>query len=248
MLGRQGARGEGGVHLLQQQLVAVPALLLVPLLLLLLVVKLLLLMELLLLVVLLLLMMLLLQLMMLLLLLLVVLLLELLLVVLLLLLKLLLLLELLLLLKLLLLLLWLEGAPLLEVLPLLKLHPEAVLRGGLRRGLLVLLEAAAGVDWSLVLVLLLLGPGPGPLLLVGALLDPGPWRVAQACLLAVVLEPRLLLLLDLLLERRHRRVDLVLGRGRAPAPPGRRQGCRVRSPAAQAYGGSCRCRVRPGSL
>jgi len=38
VLGRQGARGQGGVHLLEQQLVAVPALLLlVPLMLLLLV-------------------------------------------------------------------------------------------------------------------------------------------------------------------------------------------------------------------
>ena len=132
------------------------------------------------------------QLVMLLLLLLVVLLLELLLVVLLL----LLLLKLLLLLILLLLLLWLKGAPLLEVLPLLELHAEAILRGGLGRALL-LLEGAGGVDWSLVLVGLLLGPGPGSLVLL--LLYPGPRRVAQARLLAVVLQPRLLLLLDLLL-------------------------------------------------
>jgi len=132
------------------------------------------------------------QLVMLLLLLLVVLLLELLLVVLLL----LLLLKLLLLLILLLLLLWLKGAPLLDVLPLLELHAEAILRGGLGRALL-LLEGAGGVDWSLVLVGLLLGPGPGSLVLL--LLYPGPRRVAQARLLAVVLQPRLLLLLDLLL-------------------------------------------------
>lgn len=136
------------------------------------------------------------QLVMLLLLLLVVLLLELLLVVLLLLLLLKLLLLLILLLELLLLLLWLEGAPLLEVLPLLELHAEAILRGGLGRALL-LLEGAGGVDWSLVLVGLLLGPGPGSLVLL--LLYPGPRRVAQARLLAVVLQPRLLLLLDLLL-------------------------------------------------
>ena len=76
-----------------------------------------------------------------------------------------------------------------------ELHPEAVL-----------LAAVRGVE-----ALLGLGAGRGE----GGLVDAGPGRVRhEAGVRAVLLrQPRLLLLLDLLLQRRHRGVDLVLALG-----------------------------------
>ena len=77
----------------------------------------------------------------------------------------------------------------------LELHSEAVL-----------LAAVRGVE-----ALLGLGAGRGE----GGLVDAGPGRVRhEAGVRAVLLrQPRLLLLLDLLLQRRHRGVDLVLALG-----------------------------------